>query len=58
MKEFSCGDVVAGCMTVLKAPTEEEILGQVASHAKEAHGIAEPSPELVQQVRAKIRDAA
>ncbi|MAQ13946.1 MAG: DUF1059 domain-containing protein [Sandaracinus sp.] len=55
MKSFSCGAVVPQCQARFEADTEEEILQQVAAHAREAHGIDEPSPELIQQVREHIR---
>tara|TARA_B100001750_G_scaffold237603_1_gene242941 strand:- start:2052 stop:2225 length:174 start_codon:yes stop_codon:yes gene_type:complete len=55
VKSFSCGAVVPQCQARFEADTEEEILQQVAAHAREAHGIDEPSPELIQQVREHIR---
>lgn len=54
MKQFSCGAVVPDCPAVLTAPDEAGILAQVADHAREAHGMASPPPELVEQVRAGI----
>jgi predicted small metal-binding protein len=57
MKSFSCGLVVPGCMATFVAPTEDEILGQVATHARENHGMASVPPEVVTQVRAAITDA-
>lgn len=58
MKEFCCGDVVPGCTSTFRAATEEQVLMQVAAHAKEAHGMASVPPEIVAQVRQRIRDAA
>jgi predicted small metal-binding protein len=57
MKEFSCGDVVPGCQATFKGQTDDEILGQVATHANEAHDMAEVPAEVVDQVRANIRAA-
>ncbi len=57
MKQFACGGVVPGCAATFTAPDEDGILSQVAEHAKTDHDIAEPPPELVEQVRAKITDA-
>ena len=34
MKEICCGDVVPGCGTRFKAASNEEILAQVAAHAR------------------------
>ena len=58
MKEFACGDVVPGCGQVFRAPDESEILGQVASHARDDHGMPEVPDDVVAQVRANIRDVA
>ncbi len=55
VKEFSCGDVVPGCTATFTAPSEPEILLQVADHAREDHGMAKVPPELVSQVRSQIR---
>ena len=54
MKSFRCGDVVPGCSARFSAPTENEILGHVAAHAAEVHGIASVPPELVAAVRAAV----
>ena len=54
MKEFSCGAVVPGCVATFEAETEDELLAQVAQHAKEDHGMNEVPPEVVEQVRANV----
>jgi predicted small metal-binding protein len=54
MKQFACGSVVPGCQAVFMAEEEDEILRQVAEHARADHGIADVSPELVSAVRANI----
>ena len=56
MKEFSCGQVVPGCSATFEGESEESILQQVAIHARDDHGMEEVSPEVVDQVRAGIRD--
>jgi predicted small metal-binding protein len=53
-KQIRCGDVVPGCDWKASAPTEEELVKQVAAHASEAHGVHEVTPELAAQVRAAI----
>lgn len=55
-KKFACGDVVPGCAAKFEGKDEGEILAQVAKHAKDEHGIASPPPELVAQVKEKIKD--
>lgn len=54
MKRFACGDVVPGCDASWVCSSEDEILAQVAGHARVAHGIPEVGPDLVAAVRAHI----
>jgi predicted small metal-binding protein len=49
-------DPSSGCQYVARGETEEELLQNVAVHAKE-HGIREVTPELIELVKANIRDA-
>ncbi len=49
-------DPTSGCQHVIRGETEEEVLSKAAEHAKE-HGIREVTPELVELVKANIRDA-
>jgi predicted small metal-binding protein len=42
------------CNHIIRGKTEEEILQQAKAHAKE-HGL-EPTPELLQMVKASIED--
>jgi len=49
-------DPSSGCQHVIRGETEEEVLQKAAEHAKE-HGIREVTPELVELVKANIRDA-
>jgi predicted small metal-binding protein len=54
MKAFACGDVVPGCDARWVCSTEDEILTNVASHAREIHGIAVLPFDLELQVRDRI----
>lgn len=54
---FTCGSLIPGCDAVFAGASEEEILEQVAVHAREAHGIEAVSPELAGQVRSEIKRA-
>lgn len=54
MKQFRCGDVVPGCTSAFVG-TDDEILGQVAAHARADHGLTEVPAELVDAVRGAIR---
>jgi predicted small metal-binding protein len=47
MKQFACGAVVPRCHAVFRAEDDEQILAQVAEHARDDHGIDVVSPELV-----------
>ncbi|HEY3277522.1 MAG TPA: DUF1059 domain-containing protein [Syntrophorhabdaceae bacterium] len=49
-------DPSSGCKEVMRGETEEEVLRKVAEHARE-HGIREVTPELIERVKANIRDA-
>ena len=55
MKTFTCGAVVAGCTASFSAETEEEILEQVAVHARGEHGMTGVPDEVISQVRSNIR---
>ena len=55
MKTFACGAVVPGCTASFTADTEEDILEQVARHAREDHDLPEVPDELVLQVLANLR---
>jgi predicted small metal-binding protein len=55
-KTMSCRDVGSDCDFVARGETEEELMGQVAAHAREQHGIDEVPPEMAEKVRAAIRD--
>jgi predicted small metal-binding protein len=56
MKEFRCGDLVPGCEAVLQGESEDDILRQVAVHAREEHGLDEVPPEVVDDIRAGISE--
>ena len=55
-KVVNCGDVGFECEGVIRAETEEEALKLVAEHAKEVHGMQEVTPDVVEKVRAVMRD--
>jgi len=55
-KMLRCRDVGLDCDGVIRAETEEELMGKVAEHAKTAHGITEISPELAAKVKAAIKE--
>ena len=57
MKNFRCGDVVPGCTRAFTG-TQEDILTQVAVHARADHGLADIPAELTDQVRAAMTPVA
>jgi predicted small metal-binding protein len=56
MKEFRCGVLVPGCAAAFESETEEELLAHIAEHARDAHGMHEVPPEVVDQIRASISE--
>ncbi|MFQ5793663.1 MAG: DUF1059 domain-containing protein [Candidatus Bipolaricaulia bacterium] len=55
-KVLHCRDVGMDCDFVARAETEEEILKQAAEHVQTVHDMKEIPEELVEKVRAVIRD--
>ncbi len=52
-----CRDVGPDCDAVVTAESEDEILAQVAAHAKEVHGMTDEQvsdPAFVEHVKAQI----
>ena len=56
MKEFSCGELVPGCWATFRGESDDEILQQVAVHAREEHGMDEVPAEVVDKIRAGISE--
>ncbi len=54
---MSCRDVGPDCDFVAEGETEEEVMAQVAEHARTEHGFEEVPPELAEKAKAAIRDA-
>ena len=57
-KTVSCRDIGADCDFVARGDSEEEVLRQVAEHAHTDHKMIEIPAEVVDKVRAAIRDEA
>lgn len=56
MKEFRCGELVPGCDATFEGASDDEILQQVAVHARDEHGMDEVPPEVVDKVLASISE--
>ena len=56
-KVIDCNKVnpSSDCHHIVRGQTEEEVLEKAKIHAKE-HGFSETTPELVQMIKANIRD--
>ena len=54
MKTFACGDVIPGCNASFSAADEDGIFAQIGGHALDAHGVSDPTPELIAAVRSHI----
>jgi predicted small metal-binding protein len=54
MKEFRCGEIVPGCSAVLTGESEDQVLQEVATHARAEHGMDEVPPEVEDDIRSKI----
>jgi predicted small metal-binding protein len=55
-KVVRCRDVGFDCEGVIRAETEGEALAQATEHAQAVHGLAEINDEVVQAVKAAMRD--
>ena len=55
-KVIHCRDVGFDCNGVIKAKTDEEALALAAEHARTVHGVAEITPQVVEQIKAVIRE--
>ncbi len=56
MKTVNCRDVGVDCDFVAKGETVDDVLRECGEHARSAHGFTDVPPELVEKVKAAIRD--
>lgn len=56
MKQFKCGDVVLGCEWVTRREDEQELFEEIRSHARDAHGMDEVPPEVVDAINNVITE--
>jgi predicted small metal-binding protein len=52
VKTFSCGEIVPDCPVVFEGADYEDLLQQVADHAREVHGLVTLPSEVIAAVRA------
>jgi predicted small metal-binding protein len=58
MKQFVCGELVPGCAHVFHARSGDEILEQVAVHARDDHGMPEVPPEVADRILERITETS
>lgn len=52
--KLACGDVLPGCPAHFVSTEHDQLLAQVAEHARSVHGITDFTPEVRQAVEGKI----
>lgn len=60
-RELHCRDVGFDCEAVVVAESDDEVLAQVAEHARSVHGMTDEQisdPEFGSQAQAQIHDQA
>lgn len=55
-KVLTCRDVSVDCDFVARGATVDEVLQKAKEHATKDHGFADIPPELVDKVKAAIKD--
>lgn len=56
MKQFACGDIGINCQWKVKGRNEEEIMREIAKHARDEHGVKTITPDLLAQVQRAIHE--
>ncbi len=56
MKVLRCREVGFDCAAVMRAETEDEIMRQLAKHAKIVHNLSEISEQAIAKIRKAIHD--
>lgn len=55
-KALHCRDAGFDCDFVARTDDEDELMRQVALHAKSSHGIDEVAPEMASQIKSLVRE--
>jgi predicted small metal-binding protein len=51
---LTCGDAMPGCTARFEDESKDEIMRQVAVHAKRDHGVADVTPEMLDAIAGNI----
>lgn len=54
---LACNDVMPGCDATFSADSDDELMTQVATHAAEGHGITDLTPEVLDAVKAAVKQS-
>jgi predicted small metal-binding protein len=54
---LSCGDAMPGCEARFEDESRDRILELVSVHAREDHGVADVTPEMLEAIGANIVSA-
>jgi predicted small metal-binding protein len=54
MFNLACGDVMSGCAARFQDPDRNAMLGQIAAHAVEDHGVDTITPLILDAVESRI----
>ncbi len=58
MKHYKCGELVPGCEWQTKADEEAEVIRRATEHLRSAHGEERLRPNMVDEIKKRIHDAA
>lgn len=58
MRQFECGTLVPGCSWHTRADHDAEIVRRAVDHLREAHGETVIREQMVDNIKARIVDAA
>jgi predicted small metal-binding protein len=57
MREFQCGTLVPGCEWEVHADDDAEIVKRAVEHLKQAHGESIIRENMVENIKARIRES-
>jgi predicted small metal-binding protein len=55
-KKFKCSDIGMNCGYEVTANTQQDLMSEIAGHAKSAHGMTEIPKEVLAKVEAAIKE--
>ncbi|HEV2491377.1 MAG TPA: DUF1059 domain-containing protein [Candidatus Acidoferrales bacterium] len=55
-KFLRCGDIFPGCISVIRGESTDEVVINLAQHARNVHDLREFTPEILRKLRTAIHD--